>query len=91
MSSACLTAAVYYSSTAEKLLYQTGELDAFVKHLQTLASIWAWIGWVLHAAVATVLSAGINAKRVVRRVFIALGVLIAADGVALLISAVLIH
>jgi hypothetical protein len=91
LSVACLFAAVVYGSDAEKLLYQHNDLDAAVPHLQTLASVWSWVGWSLQGAVAVVLSMGINSERAVRRIFGSLGVLIAVDGVTLLLMAVLIR
>ena len=45
----------------------------------------------LQAAAVVVFAMSVRADRVVRRVFVALGILIAADGVALLLVAVIVR
>ena len=94
VSIACLFKAVGDGAAAEKSLYNPHLADSAkisIQHLQAAADRWAVAGWVLQLATAAVLSAGINAKRVVRRIFVSLGVLIAADGVGLLLMAVIVR
>jgi hypothetical protein len=61
------------------------------QHLSEIADRWAAVGWLLQFATAAVLSFGIKSPRVVRRIFVSLGVLIAIDGATLLLMAVIIH
>jgi hypothetical protein len=94
VSIACLFKAVSDGTAAEKWLYNPHLSDGAkvsIQHLQAAADRWAVIGWVLQLATAAVLSAGINSKRVVRRIFVALGVLVAADGISLLLMAVIVR
>jgi hypothetical protein len=49
------------------------------------------LGWGLQAATALMYSASLFGGRTARRVFVSLGVLIAADGVVLLLIAVMIR
>ena len=83
------------SFSAEKLLYNNPHLTAAdqisIQHSQTVADRWSAIGWLLQFAAAAVLSFGLRFPRVVRRIFVSLGVLIAVDGVTLLLMAVIIH
>jgi hypothetical protein len=94
VSIACLFKAVAEGSAAQKWLYNP-DLSALdrvsIQHLQAAADRWAVAGWVLQLATAAVLSVGISSKRVVRRIFVSLGVLIAADGVGLLLMAVIVR
>ncbi|HEY4382679.1 MAG TPA: hypothetical protein VGN01_20210 [Acidobacteriaceae bacterium] len=62
-----------------------------IHHQAEVADRWATVGWFLQFASAAVLSFGIKAARVVRRIFVSLGVLIAVDGVLLLLMAVIIR
>jgi hypothetical protein len=62
-----------------------------LEHQTQIADNWAAIGWFLQFATAAVLSFGIRAARVVRRIFVSLGVLIAVDGVSLLLLAVIVR
>lgn len=90
----CLFKAVGDGATAEKWLYNphlTDTAEISIQHLQASADRWAVVGWILQLVTAAVLSAGINSKRVVRRIFVALGVLIAADGIGLLLMAVIVR
>jgi hypothetical protein len=56
-----------------------------------VADRWTAVGWLLQLATAAVLSFGLKAPRLIRRTFVALGILIAVDGVTLLLMAVIIH
>jgi hypothetical protein len=92
ISGACLFAALRYGSNAEWLSYSQNEVsDATVRHLQTVAAVWAWCGWGLQAAAAIALSRGIVSEKMTRRIFVSLGILIAADGTLLLILAVILR
>jgi len=94
VSIACLFRAVNYGVTAEEFIYNphlTAADRIAIQHLSSVADRWAISGWVLQLATAAVLSAGINSKRVVRRIFVSLGVLIAADGIGLLLMAVIVR
>lgn len=59
--------------------------------MSEVADNWAAAGWFLQFATAAVLSCGLTFPRLVRRIFVSLGVLIAVDGVALLLFAVIIR
>jgi hypothetical protein len=90
----CLFKAVGDGVTAEESLNNPNLNDADrveIRHLASTADVWGWVGWGLQGAVAIVLSGGINSERAVRRVFGSLGILVATDGVALLLLAVIIH
>ncbi len=62
-----------------------------IQYESELADRWEAAGWLLQFVTAAVLSFGIQSPRVVRRIFISLGVLIAVDGVSLLLIAVIIR
>lgn len=51
-----------------------------IQYLQKVANRWDAAGWILQFAVAAVLSFGLNSRRVVRRIFLSLGTVIAVDG-----------
>jgi hypothetical protein len=90
----CLIKALGDGVSAEKWLYNPHLTDvdrASIQHLQAVADYWASAGWSLQFATAAVLSQGIQSERVVRRIFASLGVLIATDGVVLLLIAVIVH
>jgi hypothetical protein len=94
LSIGCLVKAIGIAATAEESLYNPHltEADrAFIHQQSVVADRWSVFGWVLQAATAVVLGSGIEARRVVRKIFITLGVLIAADGIALLLVAVIVH
>lgn len=94
VSIACLFKAVNEGVNAEEWLYNPHVSDSArisIQHLQAAADRWAVVGWILQLATAAVLSAGINSKRVVRRIFVALGVLVATDGISLLLMAVIVR
>lgn len=90
----CLMKAVGDAATAEEALSNPhlNDLDRIaIQHLGRVADIWAVVGWGLQLVTAVVLSAGIDSQRAVRRVFASLGILIAADGILLLLVAVLVR
>jgi len=94
ISVACLFKAVGDGALAEHALYNSHLTDAArnaVEHLGTVADRWAAAGWLLQFAAAAVLSAGIKSPRIVRRIFLALGILIAIDGITMLLMAVIIR
>ena len=93
VSIACLAKAVGDGVTAQKSLnnpYLTAPDRISMQHLSSTADIWTCVGWGLQLVTAFVLTGGIKSERVVRRIFVSLGVLIAIDGVALLLTAVII-
>lgn len=93
-SAACLFKAIADASTSEQLLYNPHLVDAAriaAEHLAKAADHWSSAGWLLQFATAAVLSFGINSPRVVRRIFVSLGVLIAVDGITMLLMAVIVR
>jgi hypothetical protein len=94
ISDACLVRALGDGSAAEKWLYNPHLTDVdriSIQHLQTAADHWAWAGWGLQLVTAIVLSGGIDSQRAVRRIFVSLGILIAADGILMLLLAVIVR
>jgi hypothetical protein len=61
-----------------------------IQHLSEIADRLAAVGWLLQFVTAAVLAFGIQSPRVVRRIFVSLGVLIAIDGVTLLLMALIL-
>jgi hypothetical protein len=94
ISVACLFKAVGGAVTAEESLnnpYLTVADHVSIQHESEVADRLAVAGWVLQFVTAAVLSFGIRSPRVVRRIFVSLGVLIAVDGVTLLLMAVIVR
>jgi hypothetical protein len=94
VSIACLYRAVSGATTIEESFNTSNPTDAdrlAIHHQAEIADRWASVGWLLQFATAAVLSAGIKSSRVVRRIFVSLGVLIAVDGVTLLLTAVIVR
>jgi len=90
----CLFKAVTDGSIAEQATYNLHPSEAArlaMQRMQTAADRWGWVGWSLQFAAAAVLSGGIESERVVRRVFVALGVVILTDGVLLLLMALIVR
>jgi hypothetical protein len=90
----CLMKAIGDGAKAEESLYNPHLTDAdraAIHQVNVVADRWSGLGWVLQIATAVALALGIGSRRVVRRIFVSLGVLIAADGVALLLVAVIVH
>jgi hypothetical protein len=90
----CLFNAIGHAVTAEESLNNpnlTAADHSSIQQESQVADRLAVVGWVLQLATTIVLSFGIRSPRAVRRVFISLGVLIAVDGVSLLLMAVIIH
>ncbi len=90
----CLFKAVGDATAAEESFSRAHLTDAdrtAVAHLGSVADVWAWVGWGFQGAVAIVLAGGINSERAVRRVFVSLEILVATDGVALLLLAVIVR
>jgi hypothetical protein len=90
----CIFKAIGGAVTAEESLnnpYLTAADHVSIQHEAQVADRWAAAGWILQFATAAVLSFGLKSPRVVRRIFVSLGVLIAVDGVTLLLMAVIIH
>ena len=90
----CLVRALSDGIAAEHLRYELtpthAELNA-VQHFAEVAARWAVLGWILQLGTGAVLSGGIESTRVVRRIFISLGILIGADGVLMLLMAVVVR
>jgi hypothetical protein len=90
----CLFKAIGGAVTAEESLnnpYLTAADRVSIQRESEVANRWAIVGWVLQFATAAVLSFGVSFRRVVRRIFASLGVLIAVDGITLLLMAVIIR
>ena len=90
----CLFRAVSGGVTAEESLYNPHLTDndrLSIREARSGADHLADVGWLLQIATAAVLSLGMTAKRVVRRIFVALGVVIAADGILLLLTTIFIR
>ena len=62
-----------------------------IDHLSAIAARWAAVGWFLQFLSAAVICGGLTSPRMVRRIFQSLGILIAADGIALLLMAIIIR
>ena len=90
----CLVRALSDGIAAEQPRYDPtltpSELVA-IRHLGDVAARWAVLGWILQMGAAAVLSAGIESTRVVRRIFVSLGILIGANGVLMLLMAVIVR
>ena len=90
----CLFHAITGATAAEQALYNQHFTDAArlaIQHQAEIADHWAAAGWLLQFATASVLSFGIKSPRVVRRIFVSLGILIAVDGVTLFLTAVIVR
>jgi hypothetical protein len=90
----CLFKAIGDGTVAEEALYNPHFTDVdrvAIHHLSAIADIWSTVGWTLQLATAAVLCSAIFAKTMVRRIFQSLGILIAADGVTLLLAAIIIR
>jgi hypothetical protein len=90
----CLFKAIGEAVTAEESLnnpYLTAADHVSIQHESQIADRWAIIGWILQFAAPLVLALGLKFPRVVRRIFVSLGVLIAIDGITLLLMAVIVH
>ena len=90
----CLFEAIGAATVAEQSLSNpniTAADHLTIKHESEVADRWDSVGWILQFFTASVLAFGLASKRVVRRIFVSLGVLIAADGVTLLLMAVIIR
>jgi hypothetical protein len=86
----CLFQAVNRGVTAEEALHNPKLAAADQRELE-IADHWAAVGWLLQFATAAVFSFGLKSPRLVRRIFVSLGVLIAVDGVTLLLMAVIVR
>jgi hypothetical protein len=94
VSIACLYQAVDRGVTAEEPHYNPNLSVAdrlSIQQESKIADRWFAVGWLVQFATAAVLSAGVESPRVARRIFISLGVLIAIDGVTLLLVAVIVR
>ena len=94
ISIACLFHAITNGVTAEESHYNPNLTAAdrlSIQHEAEVADRYAAVGWILQFATAAVLSFGIKSTRIVRRTFVSLGLLIAVDGVTLLLMAVIIR
>ena len=90
----CLVRAISLATNAEGWSTVAPLSDANrqeIARMSQIADRWAAFGWLLQFVTAAVLSFGITSPRVVRRIFISLGVLIGIDGVALLLMAVIVR
>jgi hypothetical protein len=84
-----LVIAISHAVNAEEVLYNPALTAADHLALQQLKAVgerWGVAGWILQIAAAATLACGIDTERVVRRIFVGLGVVIAADGLALLVT-----
>jgi hypothetical protein len=90
----CLVHAIAGATNAEgwSTLAPLSDADRLaIHHMSEVADRWATAGWILQFATAAVLSFGLKSPRIVRRIFVSLGILIGVDGVALLLFAVLVR
>jgi hypothetical protein len=88
----CLFRAITSATNAEGWSTLAPLSDADHKAIQRMSEVadrWAAVGWLLQFATAIVLSFGLKSPRVVRRIFVSLGLLIGVDGVTLLLMAVI--
>jgi len=88
----CLYQAIALGVTAEESHYNphlTAVDRSAIQHESKIADRWAVAGWLLQLVTASALSVGLKSQRIVRRIFVSLGGLIAADGVALFLTAVI--
>jgi hypothetical protein len=91
---ACLMKAIGGGVTAEESLYNphlTGADRIAIHQLAQVADRWAAAGWILQFATAAVLFFGLKSPRIVRRIFVSLGVVIAVDSATLLLVAVIVR
>jgi hypothetical protein len=94
VSVACLFRAISGAINAEgwSTIAPLSDADRLAVHrMAEIADRWAEVGWILQFVTAAVLSFGLKSPRVVRRIFVSLGILIAVDGVTLLLMAVIVH
>jgi len=94
VSVACLYEAIERGVTAEESHYNpnlTVSDKLAIQHVTEIADRWFTAGWILQFATAAVLSFGLKSPRMVRRIFNSLGIVIAADGTALLLVAVIMR
>lgn len=90
----CLFKAIGDGILAEESLYNPRLTDVdrvAIHHLSQVADRWSTAGWTLQLAVAATLCAGLSSANRVRRVFHSVGLLIAVDGVALLLVVIIIR
>ena len=90
----CLFKAIGGAVTAEESLnnpYLTAADHVSIRHESQLADRWAAVGWLLQLVTAAVLSFGLKSPRLIRRIFVSLGVVIGIDGVALLLFAIIVR
>jgi hypothetical protein len=90
----CLFQAIGIGVTAEESHYNpnlTASDKVAIQHDTEIADRWSAAGWLLQFVAAAVLSFGLKSQRMVRRIFNSLGIVIAADGTALLLMAVIIR
>jgi hypothetical protein len=89
----CLSKAIVGGVTAEESLYNphlTAADRVTIQQESKISDRWSAVGWILQFATAAVLSFGLKSPRIVRRIFVSLGILIAIDGIALLLTVVII-
>lgn len=90
----CLFRAITSATNAVEgsVLVPRSDADRLViQHEAVIADRSAAVGWLLQFATAVVLALGLKSSRVARRIFVALGILIGVDGVALLLLAVILR
>jgi hypothetical protein len=86
----CLAKAIDLGAATE-LGQRAGPIADVAARTSIAADHWAGLGWALQIAAAIALAVGVESKRVSRKVFVALGVLIAGDGVLMLLVAVIVR
>ncbi len=93
ISIASLYQAIDRGVTAEESTYNpnlTASDRLAIQHMSRIADGWATLGWILQFAAAATLPFGIRARRLLRRIFLSLAILIAADGITLLLTVIII-
>ena len=90
----CFLRAFSLGFSAEKWINNPHLTDAdriAIHHLSAIADRWAAFGWLIQFTTAIAACAGLTSSRMVRRIFQSLGILIAADGITLLLMAIIIR
>lgn len=94
LSLGCLAKAIRDGATAEEFRSKATVSETqrgATPQLSVVADRWADAGWVMQVVTVALLALGIDTQRVVRRIFVSLEVLIAADGLMLLLTAVIVR
>jgi hypothetical protein len=86
----CLAKAIDLGAATE-VGQRAGPIADAVARTSIAADHWAKLGWSLQIMAAVALAVGVKSDRISRKVFVALGVLIAGDGLLVLLVAVIVR